>query len=73
MLGVTPHYGQEQTHPDSQAPSIDCALISAAWGPRGIEDGGVTPITMLGVSGATKENSALGCQVEAARCLSEST
>lgn len=40
VLGVTPHYGQEQTHPDSQAPSRDCALISAAWGPRGIEDGG---------------------------------
>lgn len=69
MLGVTPDY---PTHSDSQAPSIGGALISAAWGPRGIEDR-VTPIMMLGVSEATKENSPLGCQVEAACCLSEST
>lgn len=69
MLGVTPDY---PTHSDSQAPSIGGALISAAWVPRGIEDR-VTPIMMLGVSEATKENSPLGCQVEAACCLSEST
>lgn len=60
--------GQEPTRPDSQAPFTECVLISEAWGPLGLKDG-VTPIMMLGISGVIKENSPLGCQVEAARCL----
>lgn len=47
-------------------------LISAAQSPWGLEDG-VTPIMMLGVAGAMKQNSPLGCQAEAECCQNAST